>query len=473
MRSVSVTVFILWILVQVSALRVPILSIKGFERSRAQSLFESVSASDSVKGGEVSVPENLVALRNKCYLDVTIGVAKGALFARKQLTPALPLIRSIEELKQKTLVLIKAEQQARNLEGYTQLERFLVTFISLLAIFQRGIAKRRTRMATFVKEMLWEARKSFTWFVHIIGSSAKPIVSGTAGLFVLFRDDWTPLYFILAALCNAALSKVMKKALKQPRPEGSPKGGYGMPSSHAQTLFYFFACLTSRLLGLSQLPAATDHFGLVAASSRSINSESVLPSVVLVGLTLLDELFLKLQTLPLVSTTPSLLEAAISVRREVPSAMHRAAFLASTAASALFSSPHFARIAPLVLAFYAVSASSWRVVTRLHSVKQTLVGAALGGTLGYMAHTRQPQVMEAFYRQVLVPFFGYAAPLDAKAFMPAPVPVPLKLKVCTLLVGFALLYSKEIKRWAKRTVASRRTAVIKTPAGIVRQKKYD
>ena len=92
MRSVSVTVFILWILVQVSALRVPILSIKGFERSRAQSLFESVSASDSVKGGEVSVPENLVALRNKCYLDVTIGVAKGALFARKQLTPALPLI---------------------------------------------------------------------------------------------------------------------------------------------------------------------------------------------------------------------------------------------------------------------------------------------------------------------------------------------------------------------------------------------
>ena len=109
----------------------------------------------------MAVPENLIALRNKCYLDITIGIAKASLFARKQLTPALPLFRSIEELKQKTLVLIEAEKQAHNLKEYTQVERFLVTFISLFAILRRAVTKRRRKMATSVREIVWNMRRCF------------------------------------------------------------------------------------------------------------------------------------------------------------------------------------------------------------------------------------------------------------------------------------------------------------------------
>ena len=85
--------------------------------------------------------------------------------------------------------------------------------------------------------------------------------------------------------------------------------------------------------------------------------------------------------------------------------------------------------------------------------------------MGYLAFARQPQVLEAFYVRVLVPFFGYTANASNKV----PVIVPTKLKAYTLVVGFALLYSKEVKRWLKRG----RKETIKTPAGIVETKKYD
>ena len=428
--------------------------------TRRNPLTLSVSASPSVKSEESLVTERLIALRNKYYLEVVVSVAKASLFVGKQLTPALPLFRSIEEVKQKALVLIEAEQKARNLHPGTQVERVLVTFISLLAIFQRAVAKRRKKMLAFFQEIGWNVKKVFKWLVHIIGSSAKPIVSCTAGLFVLFYDDWTPLYFILAALGNAALSKIIKKVVREPRPEGSPKEGYGMPSSHAQTLFYFFACLTAQLLCLQQVPAGSDYFGLTAGSSSSSNvSADTLPSVVLLGSSILEKAFARLETLSVVATTPALLNAVTSAKTYGPETLQRAARVAGQTAASVFSSPHFARIAPALLAFYAISASSWRVVTKLHSTKQTLVGASVGGLMGYLAFARQPQVLEAFYVRVLVPFFGYTANASNKV----PVIVPTKLKAYTLVVGFALLYSKEVKQWLKRG----RKETIKTPAGIV------
>lgn len=83
---------------------------------------------------------------------------------------------------------------------------------------------------------------------HAIGKSAKLLVSSTAALAVLCSDSWTPLYYITGALCNALMSKAIKRVVRQPRPAASKKGGYGMPSSHAYLLFYFFtvAALLSR-----------------------------------------------------------------------------------------------------------------------------------------------------------------------------------------------------------------------------------
>ena len=57
------------------------------------------------------------------------------------------------------------------------------------------------------------------------------------------------------AVANAILSKVLKRAIKQPRPAGSTEGGYGMPSSHTQSLFYFFSIVASLALGARQQPS--------------------------------------------------------------------------------------------------------------------------------------------------------------------------------------------------------------------------
>lgn len=60
------------------------------------------------------------------------------------------------------------------------------------------------------------------------------------------------MFYILLAVANAILSKVLKRAIKQPRPVGSSEGGYGFPSSHTQSLFYFFSIVASLALGTCQ-----------------------------------------------------------------------------------------------------------------------------------------------------------------------------------------------------------------------------
>ena len=188
--------------------------------------------------------------------------------------------------------------------------------------------------------------------------------------------------------------------------------------------------------------------GYQRVTTHAPNSD--LPSIVLWGLALLKNGSAKLQSLPLAHAFPSLLEAMTWLERVAP-ACRNVSYLVNTACASFFSSPQFAYIASFSLALYAGSASWWRVTTRLHSVMQTLVGACIGCITGYMAYSRQPQVMEAFYERLLVPFFGYgiSASNDVNASI-MPVKVPSTLKAYTLLVGFVLLYSKELKQWAKR-----------------------
>lgn len=82
-----------------------------------------------------------------------------------------------------------------------------------------------------------------------VGETAKVIVSGTAGIVLISHSaSWKPLYYITGAVINAIFSKVLKNILKIPRPVESGENGYGMPSSHSQSLFYFFSVLSSLLL---------------------------------------------------------------------------------------------------------------------------------------------------------------------------------------------------------------------------------
>jgi membrane-associated phospholipid phosphatase len=47
---------------------------------------------------------------------------------------------------------------------------------------------------------------------------------------------------------NAVLSKILKKLIREPRPAGSPKKDHGMPSSHAQSIYYFATVLISKIV---------------------------------------------------------------------------------------------------------------------------------------------------------------------------------------------------------------------------------
>ena len=82
-----------------------------------------------------------------------------------------------------------------------------------------------------------------TGLFNLLGASSKFVVSSMAVLALITTDSWVPVYYILAAVGNGVLSKLVKQTLKQPRPVESGEDGYGMPSSHAQSFFFFLAVL--------------------------------------------------------------------------------------------------------------------------------------------------------------------------------------------------------------------------------------
>ena len=76
-----------------------------------------------------------------------------------------------------------------------------------------------------------------------LGSSTRFLVSISALSLVLVERSSTSLAFVMSAVVNSILGKVLKQVINQSRPEGSPlseKAG-GMPSSHGVALGYLYA----------------------------------------------------------------------------------------------------------------------------------------------------------------------------------------------------------------------------------------
>lgn len=74
------------------------------------------------------------------------------------------------------------------------------------------------------------------------------MVVSTSGLAILLYPSEATVSLPTTALCNAILGKMLKKLIDQQRPEGA-KGcskTKGMPSSHANSLFFFATALTLR-----------------------------------------------------------------------------------------------------------------------------------------------------------------------------------------------------------------------------------
>jgi hypothetical protein len=79
---------------------------------------------------------------------------------------------------------------------------------------------------------------------NLIGESSKLVVAGIATFVLYTNNSWLPVYYILMSVLNGVMSKVLKDIIREPRPPQSSKEGYGMPSSHTQAFFFFFAVIS-------------------------------------------------------------------------------------------------------------------------------------------------------------------------------------------------------------------------------------
>jgi len=77
---------------------------------------------------------------------------------------------------------------------------------------------------------------------------SKWIVAALFGCFILWRHDAEALWFTAGSILNALLSVLLKHILNQERPS-TLKSDPGMPSSHAQSIFFavFFVILSGNI----------------------------------------------------------------------------------------------------------------------------------------------------------------------------------------------------------------------------------
>jgi len=86
--------------------------------------------------------------------------------------------------------------------------------------------------------------------------STRWAVAGAAATTLLWRRDTATVLCLSGAVLNGLLSKVLKRVINEARPAGARLRDPGMPSSHAQSLFFFAAYISVALaLAETGLPA--------------------------------------------------------------------------------------------------------------------------------------------------------------------------------------------------------------------------
>lgn len=87
-----------------------------------------------------------------------------------------------------------------------------------------------------------------------LGSSTRWSVAGAVFVALVVRRDASTLAWVVGALSNAVLSKVLKRAINQARPDDAVLSDPGMPSSHAMSLGY----ISTSVVGFAFLAAAAN-----------------------------------------------------------------------------------------------------------------------------------------------------------------------------------------------------------------------
>ncbi|KAH9663074.1 Lipid phosphate phosphatase epsilon 2 [Citrus sinensis] len=71
-----------------------------------------------------------------------------------------------------------------------------------------------------------------------INRLSKWLVSGLFSVIIIWRHDSEALWATMGSVINSALAMVLKRILNQERPVPTLKSDPGMPSSHAQSIFF-------------------------------------------------------------------------------------------------------------------------------------------------------------------------------------------------------------------------------------------
>ncbi|KAK9670188.1 hypothetical protein RND81_13G184200 [Saponaria officinalis] len=80
----------------------------------------------------------------------------------------------------------------------------------------------------------------FSDFESTLNSLSKWLVAATFGTVILWRHDPEAVWVVMGSVLNSVLSVVLKQILNQERPVSNRRSDPGMPSSHAQSIFFAF-----------------------------------------------------------------------------------------------------------------------------------------------------------------------------------------------------------------------------------------
>ncbi|XP_076904846.1 lipid phosphate phosphatase epsilon 1, chloroplastic-like [Bidens hawaiensis] len=103
----------------------------------------------------------------------------------------------------------------------------------------------------------------------IVNLMSKWIVAVSFGGFLFLRRDALALWAAMGSVINMILSVTLKQILKQERPVSRVSSGHGMPSSHAQAIFYTIVCIILSLVefqGFSGVTAIASMFVVAIGS---------------------------------------------------------------------------------------------------------------------------------------------------------------------------------------------------------------
>lgn len=129
-------------------------------------------------------------------------------------------------------------------------------------------------------------------FETTLNRLSKWLVAGSFAAFILWRHDAEALWSAMGSVLNSSLSMILKQILNQQRPISTLRSDPGMPSSHAQSMFYLAFYMVLSLfdgLGMNIFTMATGAITFICCSYLSwlrVSQQFHTIDQVLVGATL-------------------------------------------------------------------------------------------------------------------------------------------------------------------------------------------